>query len=682
LWLKHPGIQPDLYLVEFIMQKAVVVLTALISGSFALSLDDEDTKANAVNKVTAVLEEMKAQLEKEAASDDEVYEQMMCWCETNDKLKTKAIADNTQLLGQLEEFIPEAAAKIAQLQTEVKILKGDIADGTQELAEATALREKESGEFKSEEADTMVSISGVTKAIDALGAKMSSAFLEVQSVVDRQKLANLKGVTPEQQAKISAFLETKHRAPSSEIFGILKSMKESFEINLKDSQDDEKAAVGAYSDLKAGKDDEISAATDQKNTKEAQAAETVEKLAQAKEDKVTATETLEADEKFLADLKDRCGTFDADFAARKKMRSDEMAAVGEALSILTSDDARDQFSKSVAFTQVSMKRTLTRVAQPHYAGLLQAESAAMAQARTRASRLLLEQALALGSPRLSLLAQSVRSDVFAKIKVAIDEMVTQLKQEKKDDVKHRYFCIGELNQNEKQTDEAYDSKKELTTKIDDLELQIKNTDEEIANAKQEITDTQLQIKKASENREKENYDYQTTISDQKATQGILKKALQKLKDFYAFVQTDQVPPPPPADFKEYKKSGGASGVMMMIETIIEESVQTAADAVKAEQDAQTSYEKFVKDSNGAIDTLNEGISEKTSANADAKADHARAEADLKDTMSQLLELANYAEELHSQCDFTLKQFDTRQAAFTKEIEALQEAKMILSGMEV
>merc|ERR1719359_1997748 len=177
-----------------------------------------DTKANAVNKVTAVLEEMKAQLEKEAASDDEVYQQMMCWCETNDKLKTKAISDNTQLLGQLEEFIPEAAAKIAQLQTEVKILKGDIADGTQELAEATALREKESGEFKAEEADTLVSISGVTKAIDALGAKMSSAFLEVQSVVDRQKLANLKGVTPEQQARISSFLETKNRAPSSEIF--------------------------------------------------------------------------------------------------------------------------------------------------------------------------------------------------------------------------------------------------------------------------------------------------------------------------------------------------------------------------------------------------------------------------------------------------------------------------------
>merc|ERR1719456_2013815 len=305
------------------------------------------------------------------------------------------------------------------------------------------------------------------------------------------------------------------------------------------------------------------------------------------------------------------------------------------------------------------------------------------QARTRASRMLLEEALVLGSPRLSMLATSMRTDVFAKIKTAIDEMVTQLKQEQKDEVKHRDFCIDELNQNEKQTDEAYDTKKELQTKTDDLELQITNTGEEMSDAKQAIADTQLQIKKASENREKENWDYQTTISDQKATQSILKKALDKLKAFYekaGLLQTRQEPPPEGFG-GEYKKSGGASGVMMMIETIIEESVQTEADAAKAEQDAQTGYEKFVKDSNAAIETLNKGIAEKTSANADAKAELARTGADFKDTMSQILELANYASELHTQCDFTLKQFDKRQAGRTKEIEALTEAKYILSGME-
>merc|ERR1719333_803350 len=119
----------------------------------------------------------------------------------------------------------------------------------------------------------------------------------------------------------------------------------------------------------------------------------------------------------------------------------------------------------------------------------------------------------------------------------------------------------------------------------------------------------------------------------------------------------------------------------MIESIIEISVKVNKDAAKAEAEAQSGYEKFLKDSNDAIDTLNKGISEKTSALADAKAELARTEADMKDTMSTLLELANMAQELHTQCDFTLKQFDSRQAGFTKEIEALNEAKYILSGME-
>jgi len=392
---------------------------------------------------------------------------------------------------------------------------------------------------------------------------------------------------------------------------------------------------------------------------------------------------LEEDSKFLFDLKERCGNFDEEFAQRKQVRAEEMTAVGEALAILTSDDARDQFSKSIAsFTQLSMKRNL-RSAQPHVAGLLQSESTAMAQARTRASRLLLEEALSLGSPRLSTLAVSMRSDVFAKIKEAVDQMVAQLKQEQKDEVKHRDFCVAELNQNEKQNDDAYDSKKELQTKTDDLELSITNIQEEVAQAQQEITDSNLQIKKASQNREGENADYQTTIADQKATQAILTKALDKLKSFYAknaFVQLKQAPP---EGFKERKGAGGgASGVMMMIETIIEESGTIAKEASQAEQEAQTGYEKFVKDSNDSIDTLNKGIAEKSSALADSKSELARTGADFKDTMTQILELANYASELHTQCDFTLKQFDNRQAGRSKEIEALGEAKMILSGMEV
>merc|ERR1719160_2396806 len=132
------------------------------------------------------------------------------------------------------------------------------------------------------------------------------------------------------------------------------------------------------------------------------------------------------------------------------------------------------------------------------------------------------------------------------------------------------------------------------------------------------------MKKASENREKENKEFQVTVLDQKATQTILKKAMEKLKSFYGFVQMSQ-----PAEAKPYKKNAGASGVMAMIETIMDESKEVEAEALKAENEAQAAYESFVKDSNTAIKTASEDIANKTEELAKFDADKTTAMGDLK-----------------------------------------------------
>merc|ERR1719267_32675 len=59
------------------------------------------TKNRPVSKVITVLKDMLAQLEKEGEEDEEIYEQVACWCETNDKEKTKAIADAEQRITDL-----------------------------------------------------------------------------------------------------------------------------------------------------------------------------------------------------------------------------------------------------------------------------------------------------------------------------------------------------------------------------------------------------------------------------------------------------------------------------------------------------------------------------------------------------------------------------------------------------
>jgi hypothetical protein len=297
-----------------------------------------------------------------------------------------------------------------------------------------------------------------------------------------------------------------------------------------------------------------------------------------------------------------------------------------------------------------------------------------------------------GSPRLRVIAMEISSgDVFAKIKVAVDNMVAQLKQENADEIKHRDFCIEELNQNEMQTDDAYDKKKELETSREDLTLFIENYEKEVASDKAELSSMLVEMKKASENRQAENKDFLMTVNDQRATAEILKKALDKLRSFYAkkaaFMQQQAkqgkfVQAPPPGFGGGYQKNAGASGVMMMIEGIIKEAETVEKEATAAEQEAQAAYEEFVVNTNEGVDALNRGLAEKADAKAKADGDMAANAADLKANLATLNELHDYNGELHVSCDFTIKNFEVRQTSRAREIEALQQAKAVLSGANI
>merc|ERR1719284_781937 len=82
-----------------------------------------------------------------------------------------------------------------------------------------------------------------------------------------------------------------------------------------------------------------------------QMAEAGEKAAQATQDKEQTEETLAADIKFLAALKEQCASVDAEFEARVKDRQLEMGAVSKALEILTSEDAQDLVSRTLGLAQ-------------------------------------------------------------------------------------------------------------------------------------------------------------------------------------------------------------------------------------------------------------------------------------------------------------------------------------------
>merc|ERR1719217_1192422 len=144
---------------------------------------------------------------------------------------------------------------------------------------------------------------------------------------------------------------------------MLQQMKESFETNLANAQKDEAESQSDYESLKAAKEQEIAAGTELADTKTQELATTDEKNAQDKESLELTRETLAADTKFLANLKEQCGNMDQEYEERTKTRQGEIEACGKALSFLSSDEAHELFSKTFNFVQVASKSTSTKRAR-------------------------------------------------------------------------------------------------------------------------------------------------------------------------------------------------------------------------------------------------------------------------------------------------------------------------------
>merc|ERR1719364_619249 len=491
----------------------------------------------------------------------------------------------------------------------------------------------------------------------------------------------LQGVfTPSQKQAVNSFIQSpedyfdaeptfkqSYAPQSGEIFGILKQMKETFETNLSSSQKEEMSNQKAYEDLKAAKEDEIKAGQEQIDSKTQELADTDEKNAQAKEDVADTKKSLSADEQFLMMLKEKCSMTDSEWEERQKTRQLEMEACSKALAVLSSDDAHDLFTKTF---------------NP---SLVQKESSMHSERRSQASKLLSSVAKKLQNPRLATLAVRVRLDAFTRVKKAIDDMVAQLLKEKEDEIKHKDFCVEEFNTNQLQTEKKEHEKEDLLALIEDLELQIKTLTSEIETLKSEIAEMNVQMKRAGEDREKENQEFQQTVADQRASQKLLQAALNILKGFYekkedAFLQKQEpAGPPPPPGFKEYKKNAAAGGVMGMIQQIINDAKAMEADAIRSEEDAQKAYEDFVKETNASIEAKSKEMVNKTEEKAKAEADLTESNESKENVLLELEQLSNYNAELHQSCDFVMKNFEIRQTARDEEIDALKQAKAILSG---
>mmetsp|Transcript_45751 Transcript_45751/g.127524 ORF Transcript_45751/g.127524 Transcript_45751/m.127524 type:complete len:370 (+) Transcript_45751:1-1110(+) len=368
-------------------------------------------------------------------------------------------------------------------------------------------------------------------------------------------------------------------------------------------------------------------------------------------------------------LKEKCSMTDKEWEERQKLRNDELAAVSEAIGILSSDDARDLFTK--VYTP------------PAFVQLAQNPSAAAAR-RQRVVQLLERVAGETRTGELDAVVASAKLDAFEKVKKAIDDMVTQLLKEKDEEIKNRDLCTKELNTNERTTAKELHEKERTVAKIETLETSIRQLNGTINQLHLDIADLEQQKTVADDNRAKEKAEFDAVIADQKSAEALLQQAYDAVAARYSAQGTAlaQQSPPAPEGFKAYEKKGTeANGVLGLLEHIIQNTVQMQKEAAAAEASAQQAYEQFVQDTNASVDAKQNAILDRSKEMSQAEGDLTQAKSELDGTMTELETLSKGLADLRTSCDFLLKNFEVRQTARDQEVEALRQAKAYLSGMQ-
>jgi len=674
-----------------------------------------DAGAGPITKVLTLLKDMQKELEAEAKQDKETYEQLKCWCDSNGAGKGQAVQDQKDSIDQLNSLIEGSSGKKGELTTEIEGLKKDIAESRQALAEATELRKKEAAEFHTEETELIKSVTLLKGAIVAL-SKHHAGLLQSDSELTMMQPAlrklvhqnlqrlNWLSVSRDKDALLSfinanddilesdtpvrgafdgiAMLQrdsssipvSKSYAPQSgAVFGILKQMKEAFEIDLPEIQKDEANKAQQFNLLKGEKESEIAEYDASVKEKTGILATTKEALATAKGDLKDTKASLSADQAFLLEMTERCTKGDYEWERRQKMRSDEIEGVSQAIVILDSDEVRD--GQAEVFKGFMQRTSVT----------LRTKNA---QRRARAVALLNK--VVQHSPAMAFLLLSAKTDPFKKVIAAIDDLSAKLKVEMADEVKHKDFCVNELHENKVDEEKKQAKLDNLESKLQDLDAHKKKVEDTISALKADILNTQTEMQRASEDRKAENREFQTIVADQIRTIGALKAAHAKLGEFYfkdAFVQEPDFGAAKAAgveaspQFEAYESNGNSNKVMNMIQKLQGESQVVKDNAVSDEQNAADAYVKLVGESNESVKAKSKAVVDKTEELSDTEQGISQATISKGETLRELESLAATKGDLHAQCDFLLKNFAARQGARSAELDALAEVKGILGGMK-
>merc|ERR1712079_303355 len=159
-----------------------------------------------------------------------------------------------------------------------------------------------------------------------------------------------------------------------------------------------------------------------------------------------AEAAIEADNKFLATLEKDCKEEEIAYQERVKVRTQEIIALSETLKILTDDDARELYDKTMSLLQVD------------------ASQSSAARALQRSVQHIAEVARRNGNTALAALAVRMQLDAFTKVKEMMDKMLAELLKQQQAEYEKNEKCKKDIDVTEDNIKEADHVKADLAEK--------------------------------------------------------------------------------------------------------------------------------------------------------------------------------------------------------------------------
>jgi hypothetical protein len=681
-----------------------VVALALVAAAAATS-----QSATPIDRVVELIEGLRSKIVADGEAEQTVYDKYACWCEETTARKAAAIEDAKTLIEELAKRILELKGRLGTYVAEIAKLEKDVADTTEAINKAEELRAKEHEAYIKKKGDLEHALSNLIKAIDVLTAGTTFEKSEGQKAVDasmekagvrssateetkllsvaaglRSALASYDTVTFKSVdvAPVKSFLSNPqgamvqlhanpalgtYNAQSGVIQGILSQMKEDFEKELTESAAEEEEAASQHAKLMETKRADLALleATLIK-TKQSQGDDT-QQLAEDQQERSETQKQLKADEIFFDETKQSCSAKAAQWSGRSRARTEELAAIDEAIGILTSDEAKATFENSTTtFLQVS------ETTEPN-------------KERKAAYEILRKAATQSHSLRLATIATTVSSTGhFDMVIRDIDVMIENLRAEEKADIEHRDWCESEKKSAEFKNENLQYDQEQLSQKIERAEGQKVELEEEITKANEEKNQTLALMQEAKETRIEENNAFKQALKDDAAAVKLIDQALLTLSRVYGLVQVKAAPEDSPpetftGDYGGRKSEGtGILAILSMIKEDIQKEMKVAseeeAEALKAYEDLRSESQATVHALEAKIVSLGQDIAKKMKVIADLSA--------VKENKAASETATNdFLADLGPNCEWVDKHFDSRASKRKAEIEGLQKAKSVLAGAE-